>query len=124
MWYKDTAGHMNDIGYENENGGDTKRRSVTANRRNLDMIGYKHDGGFRQTRLLYPGVTVLNCLFWTKAGYKTEVCSAILYVKKYKVNPEVWLVLASVHKKNNMYFSIKRVGWKVFITPSGSLSDF
>ena len=88
------------------------------------MIGYIHDDVFRQTRLLPPGVTVKVrfvrateqfSLISTRAGYKTEISSAILYVKKCKVNPEVCLALANVHKKNNMYFPIKRVDCKVFI---------
>ena len=95
------------------------------------MIGYIHDDVFRQTRLLPTGVTVKVIfvrdteqfsLILTKAGNKTELSSAIL--KKCKVNPEVCLALASVHKKNNMYFPIKRVDCKVFTIPSGSLSAF
>ena len=34
------------------------------------------------------------------------------------------LALASVHKKNNMYFPIKRVDYKVFTIPAASLSAF
>ena len=131
MWYKDTAGHMNDLG--DENVGTTKRSNLTAHGKKVDMIGYIHDDVFRQTRLLPPGVTVKVrfvrateqfSLISTRAGYKTEISSAILYVKKCKVNPEVCLALASVHKQNNMYFPIKRVDCKVFTIPAGSLSAF
>ena len=77
----------------------------------IHMIDYIHDDVFRQTRLLPPGVTVKVrfvrateqfSLISTKAGYKTEISSAIVYVKKYKINPGVCLALASVHKENNM----------------------
>ena len=130
MWYKDTAGHMNDLG--DENVGTTKRSNLTAHGKKVDMIGYIHDDVFRQTRLLPPGVTVKVrfvraneqfSLISTRAGYKTEISSAILYVKKCKVNPEVCLAFANVHKKN-MYFPIKRVDCKVFTIPAGSLSAF
>ena len=95
------------------------------------MIGYIHDDV--QTSLLPPGVTVKVkyvrateqfSLISTRAGYKTEISSAILYVRKCKVNPEVCLALASVHKKNNIYVPIKRVYCKVFTIPVGSLSAF
>ena len=132
MWYKDdTAGHMNDIG--DENVGTMKRSNLTAHEKKVDMIGYLHDDVFRETRLLPLGVTVKVrfvraieqfSLISTRAGYKTEISNAIVYVKKCKVNPEVCLALASVHKKNNMYFPIKRVDCKVFTIPAGSLSAF
>ena len=126
MWYKDTAGHMND---GDENVGDTKRRNLTANGKKVDI----HDNVFRQTRLLPPGVTVKVrfvrateqfSLISTKAGYKTDISSAILYVKKCKINQEVCLTLISVYKKNNMYFPIKRMDCKVCTIPVGSLSAF
>ena len=60
MWYKDTAGHMNDLGYENV--GSTKRRNLIANEMKVDMTGYIHDDVFRQTRILPTGVTVSGLL--------------------------------------------------------------
>ena len=126
MWYNDTAGHMNDLGDENVG-------TTTDHGKKVDMIGYIHDDVFVQTRLLFPGVTVKVrfvrateqfSLISTRAGYKTEISSAILYVKKCTVNPEVCLALASVHKKNNMYFPIKRVDCKVLTIPAGSLFVF
>ena len=83
------------------------------------MIGYIHNDVFKQTRLLPPYVTVKVrfvrateqfSVISTEVWYKTEISSAILYVKKCKVNPEVYLSLASVHKKNNMAFPIKTSG--------------
>ena len=131
MWYRDTAWHMNDLG--DENIGATKRRHLTAIGKKVDMIGYIYDAVLRQTRLLPPGVTVKVrfirateqfSLISTKAGYKTDISSAILYVRKCKVNPEVCLALASVHKKKNIYFTIKRVDCKLFTIPVGALSAF
>ena len=55
-------------------------------------------------------VTEQSSLIWTKAEYKAEISSAIVYVKKSNINPEVCLALASVYIKNNMYFSLKRAG--------------
>ena len=106
---------------------------LTAHGKKVDMIGYIYDDVFRQTRLLPTGVKVKVrfvrateqfSLISTRAGYKTEISSAILYVKKCKVNPEVCLALANVHKKNNMYFPIKRVDCKVFTIPARTLSAF
>ena len=114
MWYKGTAGHMNDLG--DENVGTTKRGNLTAHGKKVDMISYIHDDVFMPTRLLPPGVTVKVrfvrateqfSLISTKAGYKTEISSAILYVKKCKVNPEVCMALASVQKKEQHVFSNK-----------------
>ena len=89
MWYKDTAGHMNYLG--DENVGTTKQSNLTAHGKKVDMIGNIHDNVFRQMRVLHPGVTVKVrfvrateqfSLISTKSGYKTEISSAILYVKK------------------------------------------
>ena len=94
--------------YHEANKSDSRRKQV-------DMIGYIHNDVFRQMRLLLPGVTVKVIfvrdiqqfsLTLTKAGYKTNIYSAILYVKKCKVY-QVFISLSSVHKKNNMYFQIK-----------------
>ena len=131
MLYKDTTGHMNNLG--GENFGATIQHNLTANGKKVDMIGYIHEDVFRQTRLLSPGVKVnvrfvrateQFSLISTKTEYKTKISSAILYVEKCKVNQEVCLAVASVHKKNNMYFPIKRVDCKVFTIPAGSLSAF
>ena len=94
----------------------TRTSNLTDHGKKVDMIGCIHDDVFRQTRLLPPGVTVKMRfvsateqfrLISTRAGYRTEISSTICYVKKSKVNPEVCLEIASVHKKNNMYFPIK-----------------
>ena len=45
-------------------------------------------------------------------------------MKKCNVNLEVCLELESVHKKNNMYFTIKLLECKVFTIPAGYLSAF
>ena len=56
MWYKVTAGHINDLGGEHI--GAPKRRNMTVEGQKVDMTGYIPDDMFRQTRLLSPGVTV------------------------------------------------------------------
>ena len=97
--------------------------NLTAKGKNVDIIGYIHDNVFRQTRLLPPGVTVKVgfvgateqfSLISTKAWHKTDICSAVMHVKKSKVNSEVCLTLSSVHRKSNMYFPITRLDCKVF----------
>ena len=60
----------------------------------------------------------------TNAGYTMDISSAALYVNKCKVNPEVCLALPSVHKKNNMYFTIKRVDCNVLTIPAFLKSAF
>ena len=129
LWYKDTAGHMDSL--ENVNAGAKKRLLFTTDEKKVDLIAYIHDDIFRQNRLIPPGVTVrvrfirspdnFN-LMATKPGYKSLISSAVLYVKKCKVNPEVSLAHASVLKKSNMQFPIKRVDCKVFSITAGSLS--
>ena len=131
MWYKDTAEHMNDLW--DENVGTTKRSNLTAHGKKVDMIGYIHADVLRKTRLLHPGATVKVrfvrateqfSFISTRAEYNTDISSAIVYVKKCKINPEVCLALTRVHTMNDMYFPIKRVNCKVFTTPAGSLSAF
>ena len=88
MWYKDTAGHMNDIG--DNNACVTKRGNLTAEGKKVDIIGYIHDHLFRPTRLLPPGAmlkvrfvrsTEQFSLILTKARFKTDISSAVLYAK-------------------------------------------
>ena len=108
---------MNDLG--DENVGTTKRSILTTHEKKVDMIGYIHDDVFRQTRLLPPGATVkvrfvrateLFSLISTRAGYKTEISSAILYVKKCKVNPEVCFDVSKRPQKEQHVFSNKTSG--------------
>ena len=122
MWYKDTPGHLNDLG-------DKHVGNLLDNGKKVDMIGYIHDDVIMHMRLLPPGVTVKVrfirateqfSLTSTNAGYKTDISRAIVYVKKCKVNPEVCLALASVHKK----LPTQRVDCKVFTIPARSLSAF
>ena len=121
LWYKDTAGHMDSL--ENVNAGAKKRLLLTTDEKKVDLNAYIHDDIFRQNRLIPPGVTVRvrfitspdnSNLMPTKPGYKSLISSAVLYVKKCKVNPEVSLAHASVLKKSNMQFPIKRVDCKMF----------
>ena len=131
LWYKDTAGHMDSL--EIVNAGAKKRLLLTTDEKKVDLIAYIHDDIFRQNRLIPPGVTVrvrfirspdnFN-LMATKPGYKSLISSAVLYVKKCKVNPEVSLAHASVLRKSNMQFPIKRVDCKVFSISAGSLSAY
>ena len=131
MWYKDTAGHMGSLGVDNV--GARKRLLLTTGEKKVDLIGYIHDDIFRQNKLLPPGVTIkirfirssdAFSLMSTEAGYKTVISSAILYVRKCEINPEVSLAHAAVLKKGNMKFPIKRVDCKVFSVTAGSLSAF
>ena len=132
LWYKDVAGHFDSLA-ENENGAAHKRREFLANGKKVDMMGFIHDDFFRQERLLPPGCDIKIrfvrardefSLVSTKPGYKTLIDSAVLYVKKVKLNPAVALAHATVLKKSNMLFPIRRVGCKVFSIPAGSLSSY
>ena len=132
LWYKDIADKFDSI-TEADNKGAFKRYEFLKNGKKVDMIGYIHSDFFRQDRLLPPGCDIKIrfvrsrddfSLVATKQGYKTLIDSAILYVKKVKLNPAVALAHANILKKTNMLFPIRRVGCKVFSIPSGSLSSY
>ena len=132
LWYKDTADHFDALA-EADNKGAHKRRELLKNGRKVDMMGFLHSDFFRQERLLPPGCDIKIrfvrareefSILSTKPGYKTLIDSAILYVKKVKLNPAVILAHANVLKRNNMLFPIRRVACKVFTISSGSLSSY
>ena len=132
LWFKDTADHFDSV-LETENKGAAKRNEFLKNGRKVDMMGFLHDDFFRQEKLLPPGCNIKIrfvrardefSITSTKPGYKTLIDNAVLYVKKVKVNPAVALAHASILKKSNMYFPIRRVGCKVFSIPTGSLSAY
>ena len=89
---------MNDLGDDNVDV--TKRRNLTDNANNVDMIGYIQDDVFIHTRLLPPGVAVKvrfvrateQFSHLDQGGVQTK-SNEIMYVKKCKVNPEVCLAL-------------------------------
>ncbi len=136
LWYKDTAGQFDtlvDKNGESANDGAKKRYALTLKNKKIDLIGYIHDDVFRQHRLIPPGVTVkvrfirsrdAFSLLSTKAGYKTILSNAVLYVRKVKVNPTVTLAHANVLKKSNMMFPINRVECKVFSVSANSHSAY
>ena len=101
-------------GIYDENSGAMKRSNLTVEGKKVDKIGYIHDDVFRHTILQHPYVIVKLRFVWsteqfsrtsTKVGYNTDIFSAVIYVKKCKVNPEVGLALGSVHKKEQHAFS-------------------
>ena len=136
MWYKDTAGELDSSVSGTgaiRNKGAQKRMEFTAAGRKIDLIGYIHDDLFRQHRLLPPGVTVKVrflrardsfSLISAKSGYKALLSTAIMYVRKVKINPSVTLAHANVLKKNNMMFPINRVECKVFSVSANSHSAY
>ena len=88
------TGTRQDIWTPYESACTTKQGSLPAEEKKVDMNGYIHDDVFRQTTLLPPGITVKVrfvrvteqfSLTSTKAEYKTDIFSAVLYVKKCKV---------------------------------------
>ena len=56
MWYKDSAGQINDTG--DENAGVRGRGNLTAEIKKVDIIGNIHDDVFRKATLMHKGVTV------------------------------------------------------------------
>ena len=135
IWYKDKAGELDTLvrGGAVPNIGLSKRMSLCAENRKVDLIGYIHDDVFRQQRLLPPGVSVKVrfvrasedfSLMSTKNGYRTLISNAILYVKKVKINPSVSIAHANVLKKNNMIFPVERVECKVFSVSANAHSAY
>ena len=132
LWFKDTAGHMDDIAAANA--GNVKRKEYIAESKTVQLMGRIHSDMFMQNRYLVNGVDLtikLNrnnssfCLMGADVStFKLKMVSATLFVRKVKVNSSIQLKqIEKIDKQNSpAIYPIRRVEVKSFGIGVGSLS--
>ena len=126
LWYKDTAGHMDDV--TNDNKGFTKRRKWIKNSRSVTMIGRPHVDLCFQDRLMLNGVDMKMRFVRSKNAFnlmgdaRVEIQDMSLFVRKVKVHPSVQLGHIKALDKTTAKYPVKRVETKVFSIPKNNMS--
>ena len=107
MWYKDTAGKMNErtVAAAGENIGLVKRASFTKSSKVVDMMGRIHCDIFFQEKLLINGISVRTrfgrskdffSLVLTDAAptYKIKIVRAVLPARRVRISDSIYLAHA------------------------------
>ncbi|XP_073673531.1 uncharacterized protein F54H12.2-like [Garra rufa] len=130
LFFKDTAGHMDETDPVGRNAGLTKRSLYTTGSKVVELLAPIHSDIFFQEKLMLNGVDVKIrmirgkdefCLM--KSGddaYKLNIVSASLFVKKVSVSPSVRLGHAQALLSSTAKYPIDRVCLKNFSIPAGS----
>jgi len=129
LFYADDADRMNSIDFAaaNRNSGLYKRSRFISQSRSLDMLGRIHADMFFQDRYLLNEVNVKIKLvrsrnsFCLMAGdeFKVKTVSAIMFVRKVKLSPSVFLAHAKALENATAKNPIRRVMCKTITIPNG-----
>ena len=128
LFYKDTAGHMDDNNPLSENAtneGLKSRHAFIKTSRSVDMIGTLHLDMMFQERLLLGGIDIKLKLNRSKDefslmsstpdnNYKVVITDASLYMRRVKLNPETALSHAKTLESQTAKYPIQRVEVKTF----------
>jgi len=133
LYYKDTAGNMDSVDFEDENAvnkGLAARCRMARESRVIDMMGRLHADIFFQDRYMLNEVGVKIKLLCSKdtfcpmgdANYKVKITHASLFVRKVKVMPSVFLAHAKAMERETAKDPIRRVVCKSFTIPQNYLN--
>ena len=128
LWYKDTAGKMDDT--DNGNEGLVKRRELLSVNNPIDLIGHLHCDVFNQDRFLLNGVEVRMrlvrsgdnfCFIDSKAStdFRIRIADATLLVRRVKISPGILLAHAKALSKTPAKYPLTRVEVKAMTIHSG-----
>ncbi|XP_069488967.1 uncharacterized protein F54H12.2-like [Ambystoma mexicanum] len=128
LFYKDTAGHMEDYALDGANAGFIKRAAHATGSSNFDLLGRLHSDLFFQEKLMVNGVDLKIklsrnkdsfCLYSDEA-YKLIIVSASLFIERVNVSPTVRLAHADALQVSNLKYPVERTSLKMFSVPAGS----
>jgi hypothetical protein len=139
LFFKDTAGHMEESPVPNHNKGAKRRHDFVGRSNTITMFGRPHLDIFHQNKLMLPGVELKLkfirsknqfCLIAADSADGTpvppnhivEVQSATLYIRKIKVAKTVGVALLKTLQTSNALYPINRVELRSFHISSASLS--
>ena len=129
LYYRDQADRMDSVVFDaNGNSGLKTRKTFTTTSNPVDMIGRIHADMFFQSRYLLNEVNVkiklTRCTdaFCTMSpaanASKVHILSAIMYVRKVKLSPSVFLAHAKAQENSTAKYPINRVVCKTLTIPS------
>ena len=131
LFYKDTAGKMDAVDFQEavRNSGLYKRSRFTNLSAEVDMMGRLHSDIFFQERYILNEVATKIKLVRSKkefvlmsaANFLVKIVSAVMYVRKVKLSPSVFLAHAKALERANAKYPIRRVICKSFTVPAGFL---
>jgi len=133
LYYKNTAGNMDSVDFENENNvnkGLSARRPMARESRVIDMMGRFHVDIFFQKRYMLNEVGVKIKLILSKntfcfmedANYKVKIRQASLFARKVKVMPSVFLAHFKAMKRGTAKYLMSR-GMQI-VHDSAELFDY
>jgi hypothetical protein len=135
LFYKDSAGHMDetDTGNAESNIGLRRRVTHTVDSRVVDMMGRLHCDLFFQEKLMISSVGMHLRLVQSKsafvimsgtqdAKYVVEIFKATLRVRKVRISPTVALAHAKALEYANAKYPMQRVECKTFTVPANHVS--
>ncbi|XP_069470027.1 uncharacterized protein F54H12.2-like [Ambystoma mexicanum] len=128
LFYKDTAGHMEDYALDGANTSFIKRATHSTGSRNL--LGRLHSDLFFQEKLTVNGLDLKMKLSRNKdafclnsddaEAYKLIIVSASLFIKRVNLSPTVRLAHADALQVSNLKYPVVRTSLKMFSVPAGS----
>jgi len=131
LFFKDMAGRMDAVDFAQgaRNSGLYKRSRFTNESHEVDMMGRLHCDMFFQDRYMLNEVATKIKLIRSKdafcimgaAAHLVKITSAVLYVRKVKLSPSVFLAHAKALEHANAKYPIRRVICKTFTVPTGFL---
>ncbi|XP_073694091.1 uncharacterized protein F54H12.2-like [Garra rufa] len=130
LFFKDTAGNMDETDPTGRNNGLTKRSRYTTGSKVVELLAPIHSDIFFQEKLMLNGVDIKIRMIKGKdefclmtgddEAYKLNIVSASLFVKKVTVSPSVRLAHTQTLLTTTAKYPIDRVCLKNFSIPSGS----
>lgn len=113
MWYKDSAGKMNDV----TNEGHLKRKILTSKGSLIELYGNLHCDIFNQDKFMLNGVEMTVKLIKAKNEFHlfgqtnahVEIVDANLFVRKVKINPSILIAHARALNVTSAKYPITRV---------------
>lgn len=131
LFYKDVAGRMDavDFAEAHRNAALFKRSHFTNESHVVDMMGRIHADMFFQERYMLNEVATKIKLIRSKdafclmsaVNHTVKIISAVLFVRKVKLSPSVFLAHAKALERANAKYPIHRVICKTFTIPVGFL---
>jgi hypothetical protein len=133
LFYKDMGVRMDEANphADNNNDGLHKRAGFTGGSRTVDMIGRIHSDIFFQDRYMLNEVNTRIRLVRSKDAfclmahgatpYKITIVDAVLFIRKVKISPSVFLAHAKTLEHGTAKYPIRRVVCKTFTVPTGNL---
>jgi len=127
LYYKDDPGKFNSthLDGQNANAGFVWRNQFIRKSRSLDMIGRIHADLFFQDRYILNEVSLKVKLIRSRdqfslmgmAQHKVVIENAILYIRKVKLSPSVFLAHAKALESTNAKYPVRRVICKSITVP-------